>query len=215
MQMSRPKLKHPRKVPRGEKRRMELAAIAERVFLDRGFSDTTMLTIASQAGGSKETLYRHFQSKEALFAEVVGRRAARISGPESALAKDEAPEIALFDLGISLMRMMTKKDPAALFSLVVAESPRAPNLGAIFYAQGPGAMLKRLTKYLRTAAHGGQLQCREPLRAAKLFLGAVVAYHHLRCLIGQPQFDVPEKEMRAHVRDAVSMFLARYGARIK
>jgi AcrR family transcriptional regulator len=209
--MPRQKLKNPRKIPRGAKRRMELAAIAEHVFLARGFVDTTMQMIASRAGGSKETLYRHFNSKEALFAEVVGRRAARISGPESALARDEVPEIALFDLGISLMRMMTRKDAASLFSIVVAETPRSPKLGAIFYAQGPGATLKRLTKYLRAAVGRGQLRCREPLRAAKLFLGAVVAQHHLQILIGQPQAAISETEMRAHVRGAVSMFLACYG----
>jgi len=189
---------------------MELAAIAERVFLMRGFSDTTMQMIASQAGGSKETLYRHFKSKEALFAEVVGRRAARISGPESALARDEVPEVALFDLGISLLRMMTRKDAASLFRIVVAEAPRAPKLGAIFYAQGPGATLERLTKYLRAAAGRGQLRCRDPLRAAKLFLGAVVAQHHLHSLIGQPHAAISEAEMRRHVREAVSMFLACY-----
>jgi TetR/AcrR family transcriptional repressor of mexJK operon len=208
--MRQQKLKNPRKVPRGEKRRMELAAIAERVFLARGFSDTTMQMIASKAGGSKETLYRHFKSKEALFAEVVGRRAVRISGPESALARDEIPEVALFDLGISLMRVMAKKDAASLFRIVVAEAPRAPKLGAIFYAQGPGATLKRLTKYLRAAASRGQLRCREPLRAAKLFLGAVVAQHHLHILIGQPQVAISETEMRKQVRGAVSMFLACY-----
>jgi AcrR family transcriptional regulator len=166
--------------------------------------------IASQAGGSKETLYRHFRSKEALFAEVVGRRAAQISGPETALARDEAPEVALFDLGINLMRLMTRKDAASFFSIVVAETPRSPMLGAIFYAQGPGATLKRLTKYLRAAASRGELRCREPLRAAKLFLGAVVAQHHLHCLIGQPHAAISETEMRAHVRGAVSMFLAYY-----
>jgi AcrR family transcriptional regulator len=208
--MSRQKPKNQRRVPRGEKRRMELAAIAERVFLARGFADTTMQMIASRAGGSKETLYRHFESKEALFAEVVGRRAARISGPESALARDEVPEVALFDLGLSLIRMMTRKDAASLFRIVVAEAPRAPKLGAIFYAQGPGATVKRLTQYLRSAASRGQLHCPEPLRAAKLFLGAVVAQHHLHCLIGQPQAAISDTELRKHVREAVSMFLACY-----
>jgi TetR/AcrR family transcriptional repressor of mexJK operon len=149
--------------------------------------------------------------KEALFAEVVGRRAARISGPESALARDEVPEVALFDLGLSLIRMMTRKDAASLFRIVVAEAPRAPKLGAIFYAQGPGATLKRLTQYLRAAAGRGQLHCPEPLRAAKLLLGAVVAQHHLHCLIGQPQAAISDTELRKHVREAVSMFLACYG----
>jgi len=208
--MLRQKLKNSRKVARGAKRRMELAVIAERVFLARGFADTTMQMIASQAGGSKETLYRHFESKEALFAEVVGRRAARISGPETALARNEIPEVALFDLGMSLMRMMTKKDAASLLRIVVAEAPRSPKLGAIFYAQGPGATLKRLTKYLRAAASRGQLRCQEPLRAAKLFLGAVVAQHHLHCLIGRRHAAISETQMRKHVRGAVSMFLACY-----
>jgi TetR/AcrR family transcriptional repressor of mexJK operon len=203
--------KHPRRVPRGEKRRMELAAIAEREFLTRGFADATMQMIASQAGGSKETLYRHFRSKEALFAEIVGRRAAQISGPESALARDEAPEVGLFDLGTGVLRMMTRKDASSLFRIAVAEAPRAPKLGAIFYAQGPGTTLKQLTKNLRAAASRSELRCREPLRAAKLFLGAVVAQHHLNCMIGQRHAAISETEIRTHVRDAVSMFLARYG----
>jgi TetR/AcrR family transcriptional regulator, mexJK operon transcriptional repressor len=208
--MRRSKLINSRRIPRGEKRRMELAAIAERVFLARGFTETTMQMIASQAGGSKETLYRHFRSKEALFAEVIGRRAAQISGPESALARDEIPEVALFDLGISLMRMMTNKNTASLFRVVVAEASRSPTLGAIFYARGPATTLKRLTKYLRAAASRGQLRCREPLRAAKLFIGAVVAQHHLYCLFGQRHAAISVTEMHAHVRGAVSMFLACY-----
>lgn len=190
---------------------MELAAIAERVFLERGFFNATMQMIASQAGGSKETLYRHFKSKEALFAEVVGRKAAQISGPASAIARDEAPETALFELGISLLHTLTRDDAASLFSLVVAEASRSPRLGAIFYTRGPGATLKRLTKYLRSASTRGQLRCREPMRAAKLFLGAVVAQHHLQRLIGQPQTAASETEMRRHVQGAVAMFLARYG----
>jgi len=72
-----------RRVPRGRERREQLVRVAEEVFLVHGFADSTMQTIASRAGASKETLYRHFASKEALFAEVVGRRAAQISGPRA------------------------------------------------------------------------------------------------------------------------------------
>ncbi len=200
-----------RRVPRGDARRRELADVAERVFLERGFSNTTMQMIASQAGGSKETLYRHFASKEALFAEIVSRKAARISGPESALVRDGTPEQVLFELGNNLLNMMTRSDTSSLFSVVVAEAPRSPELAAIFYAHGPGATLQKLTDYLRTATRRGDLHCVQPLRAAKLFLGAVVAQHHLHSLIGQPPTAVPEAEIREHVRAAIAMFLARYG----
>ena len=74
-----------RKVPRGKTRRRELASIAERVFLDRGFANATMQMIATQAGASKETLYRHFVSKESLLAEIVRTRSAQFLGPDGEL----------------------------------------------------------------------------------------------------------------------------------
>ena len=158
-------------------------------------------------------MYRHFASKEALFAEIVGRKAARISGPESALARDGTPEEVLFELGHNLLSMMTRSDTSSLFSVVVAEAPRSPELAAIFYAHGPGVTLKRLTDYLRAATRRGELDCHQPLRAAKLFIGAVVAQHHLYSLIGQPPTPISEAEIREHVRAAIAMFLARYGPR--
>src|ERR1700721_1609619 len=128
-----------RRVPRGAKRRAEIVSVAERVFLKRGFADTTMQMIASMAGGSKETLYRHFTSKEAVFAKIVDRRAASIAGPQSALARDEAPEAALRELGFSLMRLMMRRDTSSLLKIVVAEAPRSPHLAKVFYPRGPGA----------------------------------------------------------------------------
>ena len=202
-----------RRVPRGDIRRRELADVAMQVFLERGFANTTMQMIASRAGGSKETLYRHFASKEALFAEIVGRKAARISGPESALARDGTPEEVLFELGYNLLSLMTRSDTSSLFSVVVAEATRSPELAAIFYGHGPGVTLQRLTDYLRAATRRGDLHCHQPLRAAKLFLGAVVAQHHLYSLIGQPPAPLSEAEIREHVRAAIAMFLARYGPR--
>jgi len=48
---------------------------------------------------------------------------------------------------------MIRKDAASLFRIAVAEAPRAPKLGAIFYAQGPGTTPKRLAQ--RAAARMG------------------------------------------------------------
>src|SRR6201994_4249878 len=92
-----------RKVPRGEKRREELIDVAEKMFFERGFSDTTMQMIAEAAGASKETLYRHFESKELLFAEIVSRKARLISGPDGAIARGGSPQTVLLALGTSLL----------------------------------------------------------------------------------------------------------------
>jgi TetR/AcrR family transcriptional regulator, mexJK operon transcriptional repressor len=191
---------------------MELAGVAERLFLKHGFTETTMQMIASEAGGSKETLYRHFASKEALFAELISARAAAIAGPQSALAGDDAPDKVLTELGLSLMHVISMRDSSSLLSIVVAETHRAPELAGIFYSRGPGATLERLTGYLRSATRRGQLRCPDPQRAAKLFLGAVISHHHLHSLIGQPAKAVTKVEMRRHVSAAVEMFLSHFAA---
>jgi TetR/AcrR family transcriptional regulator, mexJK operon transcriptional repressor len=191
---------------------MELAKVAERTFLRYGFADTTMQMIASEAGSSKETLYRHFSSKEALFAELISARAASIAGPQSALAADGPPAKTLMELGTSLIGLLTKGDASFLLRIVVAEAHRSPDLASIFYRQGPGTTLERLTNYLSSATRRGQLRCPDPRQAAKLFLGAVVSHHHLHCLIGQPSKRMTRTEMRRHVKAAVEMFLSHFSA---
>jgi AcrR family transcriptional regulator len=199
-----------RRIPRGRQRREQLVCVAEKVFLEHGFADSTMQTIATRAGASKETLYRHFACKEALFAEVIGRRAQQIAGPESALSRKAPPRRVLFELGCGVLKLMTQGEVVPLLRLVIAETPRTPELGAILYAKGPGATLDRLTEYLRAATARGELDCRRPARAAKMFLGAVIANYRVLALINPPKKPIAETEIRDHVRGAVAMFLAYY-----
>jgi TetR/AcrR family transcriptional regulator, mexJK operon transcriptional repressor len=93
----------------------------------------------------------------------------------------------------------------------MADAQRSPELAQIFYDQGPGTTVKRLTAYLRSATQRGLLNCPDPRRAAKLFLGAVVSHHHLHCLIGQPA-PVSPIEMKQHVQAAVDMFLSHFSS---
>jgi len=202
-----------RKVPRGERRRIELIDVAEQTFLERGFADTTMQVIAERAGASKETLYRHFASKELLFAEIVRRKASEVSGPDAAVARGGSPERVLTELGIGLLRIILTGQTSCLFRTVVSEAVRSPELGDLFYQQGPGRTLERLTAYLKSVSQRGELQCDDPLTAARLFLGAVVAQFHLRGLVQSDWQPPTENEIKRHVKAAVTMFLARYGSR--
>jgi hypothetical protein len=107
---------------------------------------------------------------------------------------------------------MMKGEAPSLFNVVLADARRAPDLARIFYDQGPGATLRRLTAYLRSATQRGQLRCPDPRQAAKLFLGAVISHHHLHCLIGQPPAPLSFVEMSEHVQAAVEMFMSHFGA---
>src|ERR1700679_4183449 len=177
-----PKEISPRKVPRGDRRREELIDVAEKIFLERGFPETTMQMIAEAAGASKETLYRHFESKEFLFAEIVSRKARQISGPDAPMARGGSPETVLSELGINLLRAIVTGEASFLFRTVVAEAARTPELGDLFYERGPGLTSERLTQYLAEASARGELHCDDPAVAARLYLGAVVSQFHLRRL---------------------------------
>jgi AcrR family transcriptional regulator len=55
-------------------RRALIEQAAARLFAERGFAATTMDEIAAAAGVSKPMVYRHFESKRALFASLIEHR---------------------------------------------------------------------------------------------------------------------------------------------
>lgn len=171
-----------------------------------------MQLVAARAGASKETLYRHFGNKEELFAEIVRRRSARITGGHGGeLDINGTPREVLRRLGLNLLDFLTLADSLSFCRIMVAEAVRAPELGRIFYAQGPAHVHRELARYLGRVARRGELRCPEPELAAKLFLGAIVANYQILGLIA-PDFEpFTGKKMRAHVEEAVALFLARYG----
>jgi AcrR family transcriptional regulator len=52
-------------------RKNEIITAAERVFIQKGFDNSTMEDIAKEAEFTKKTLYSYFESKEALYYEIM------------------------------------------------------------------------------------------------------------------------------------------------
>ncbi len=201
-------------VPRGERRRREIAAVAEQVFFEAGFTDATMQSIAVRAGASKETLYRHFGSKEELFAEIVETRArAFIDDLDEAFSQPGSVAQILSGVGTRAIEMLFDPIAIKLCRTVIAESPRNPELGRIFLDEGPYRVRHGLTQYLTCATARGELACPDPTLAAILFFGLVMASLHLDRLVLVPPPRMTEDEARLHVDEAVAVFLARYAPR--
>ena len=57
---------------KGERRKLELLQIAYRLFLTRGYENTSVDEIIEEAGIAKGTYYYYFQSKEQMLEEVIG-----------------------------------------------------------------------------------------------------------------------------------------------
>ena len=201
-------------IPRGEKRRREIALVAERVFFESGFSDTTMQAIAARAGASKETLYRHFGSKEGLFAEIVENRSKRfLEKMNENFERPGSVADVLRDLGFKMLDTMIEPTAISLCRTVVAETPRNPELGQIFYAAGPERVMLRLTQYLAAARDRGELACPDPELTARIFVGGLVSTYHLARLVLQEPPTLTRMQMTAHVDELVAMVLGHCAPR--
>ena len=57
---------------KGERRKQELLQIAYRMFISRGYENTSVDEIIEEAGIAKGTFYYYFETKEQLLEEVIG-----------------------------------------------------------------------------------------------------------------------------------------------
>ena len=171
-----------------------------------------MQAIAARAGASKETLYRHFGSKEELFAEIIASRARSfLEDLDERFEQPGSVADVLRALGQKLLETMTGADAISLCRIVVAEGPRNPELGALFMTAGPDHVRNRLTEFLQAAVARGELVCPDPDCAARIFLGAVMTSFHLTHLVLQNPPILTRPRLRAHVEEVVDVFMRRYG----
>src|SRR5436305_5060447 len=70
-QRRRPQAAKPPERMRKAERKRQLLAQAKQLFVTLGYQHTTTEKIARAAGVSEPVLYRHFESKKALFLEVL------------------------------------------------------------------------------------------------------------------------------------------------
>ncbi|HXY42720.1 MAG TPA: TetR/AcrR family transcriptional regulator [Acidimicrobiales bacterium] len=70
----------PRRRLTAARRRRQLIDVALETFATNGFNATTMEDIATAAGVTKPLLYQHFDSKRALYLELIDDVAARLIG---------------------------------------------------------------------------------------------------------------------------------------
>lgn len=76
---------------KGEKRKQELLQIAYRLFLEKGYENTSVEAIISAAKIAKGTYYYHFQSKEQMLEEVIGMMLEKESALAGAILASSLP----------------------------------------------------------------------------------------------------------------------------
>jgi TetR/AcrR family transcriptional regulator, mexJK operon transcriptional repressor len=168
---------------RTEKKRAQIQAAAKQLFLQHGFQATSTDAIAAAASTSKETLYRYYAKKEELFVDVL--RSLTIERSFWVQVMEQSPEpkntqelrMLLRTTAQGLLETMMQPEYLAILRLIVAESPRFPELGTLFRQTVPSQGFHYLLTLLRSGQHNGVVRAHIDLpTVARMFLGTLLTY---------------------------------------
>ncbi|THD61533.1 TetR/AcrR family transcriptional regulator [Phenylobacterium sp.] len=201
---------------RTARKRRAILQAAEALFLDRGFVGASVEEVAVRAAVSKQTVYKQFESKAALFVAVV--RAMTGEGSDRVQVEMRDPETeaevagALMGHGERLLNVVLVPKLLRLRRLVISETDRFPELGRALYEGGPGRAIAGLAAALRRWSDRGFLTLDDPMVAATQFNWLVMGDPVNRAMFfGSVHLSAAEQQQ--HLAQSVGVFLAAYGRR--
>jgi TetR/AcrR family transcriptional regulator, mexJK operon transcriptional repressor len=201
---------------RSERKRRAILAAAEELFLRHGYLGTSMDELAELSNVSKQTVYAHFGSKEALFVELVSSMTGGAGDAlhdldvEPAADGDVAGYLEQYAAG-QLAIVMTPRI-LKLRRLVIGEVGRFPALARALSENGPQRAIRSLAVAMTALRDRGLLDFDDATQAATTFnwlvMGAPV---NDAMLLGDDAIPSSEAQRR-HAAHATRVFLAAYGA---
>jgi TetR/AcrR family transcriptional regulator, mexJK operon transcriptional repressor len=153
-------------------KRRQILDGARLVFAELGFERASVDLIASRAGVSKPTIYKHYEDKKALFVACVAQDAEELRAGLRACTGDPAGDVeqTLQIVGEKMMRLFLSPGVLAFYRHVIAETANLPGLGKTLFARGPGVIQATIAGYLERWNHSGALRIEDPHVAAVQFV---------------------------------------------
>jgi AcrR family transcriptional regulator len=157
-----------------------------------GFAQGSMDAVAAEAGVGKQTIYRHFRSKNALIRALVEAMCAPevVRPPTSSLpAKQRVRELLL-----TFVAGVTNPDGVRLYRAIVAEADRMPGLGRLFWEAGPRQVRSAITQLWAEECDATTASI---VAEQLVHLALGDAYQELVLGIGSPELNTFERQVDA------------------
>jgi len=177
------------------------------LFLEHGYGNLSLETIAREARVSMRTIYSQFGGKAGLFGAVIRRCSDQfVTSLSEEYDLERSPEEALVSFARQFLYSITRPDVVRVRAILIGESLRFSDLATQFYEQGPQRTLDHLTQFFARQQQTGYFAAMDAHFLADQFLSALRSERFQKLQLGlEPTPD--EAEIDAWVRQAVDLFL--------
>jgi AcrR family transcriptional regulator len=203
--ISKPRAPRPRRAPHSA--RDVILKAATEVFIEHGFTGSSIDLIAARAGVSKPTIYSHFDGKEKLFVAILNSVCDSFAAPimESGADSEDLP-VMLIKIADGYTRSVLRPEIVALHRLFVAEAERFPDLARRYFEAGPERVHRTLAAFLKSRMTRGEIRRADPLILADLFAALVLTPMRARQLFALDA-ETDWALVDRYSREAVKLFL--------
>ena len=187
----------PQKRLKAEERRIQLLRIAKELFSERGFENTTAKAIAAAAGVTEAIVFRHFGSKQELYANILDHKADEIGidkwGAElHHFAKCENDEALVLSVVQHILEA-DRRDPQ--FRRLLLQAALTGHPLRKITAQRLLPLHRFLRNYIKKRQKRGAFQKCDPELAAHAIVGIPSYYGLAKILFGMDNLTISEDRM--------------------
>ncbi|UAL12769.1 TetR/AcrR family transcriptional regulator [Caulobacter segnis] len=195
---------------KSEEKRLAILEAAKGVFLERGYVAASMAEVSARVGGSKQTLYSYFASKEDLFVAVMLEKgAAQVEPMFDTFHGGENLAEAVRRFALAFVRFITGDEVIAFRRIVYAEGAKS-DLGRLFYENGPKRGWTRMAYDFARAMDEGRMRRADPWTAVDQLHALCEAGPVQRLLEGSAS-SVDDDVLTAAAEAAADTFIRAYG----
>ncbi len=196
---------------RSEEKRELIIDAAGDLFIEQGFSNTSMDKVAERAGVSKQTVYSHFGSKEGIFVTSIETKCI-LNSLSSEFFQQKAPTAhIMLEFAHHFNDLLLNKDAIRMLHLCCDSAENHPEVSELFYTAGPDNFRRLLSDFLAQRAASGELDIPNTDTAALQFMFMVNGDEPLRARLGlKPKLS--SQELDDYLKSSVRIFLKGYSA---
>jgi AcrR family transcriptional regulator len=190
-------------------KQQQILDVASTYFQTFGYNGSSISAMARESGISKESIYRYFKSKNALFLAVIDQELTQYKKKLTHLVANSVSATlheSLVNIAGTLLSLLMNDRQQAVRRLVFNEVRRSPEIGRYYYEIGPALAYENLEKFFSSVREKSEFS---PGNLSRYFMALVLHELMLERSCGVRANPTPD-EINEIVGPIVDNFLKAY-----